>query len=53
MHMYKDLHVLDTPFVTLRSGSPASILLLKSIFSRIHSLDLYDTYLSDDVEIAG
>src|SRR5882757_9006188 len=32
MHMCKDLHVLDTPFVTLRSGSPAGVLLLKAFF---------------------
>jgi hypothetical protein len=30
--MYKDLHVLNTPFVTLRSGSPAGVLLLKAFF---------------------
>jgi hypothetical protein len=30
--MYKDLHVLDTPVVTLRPSSPAGVLLLKVFF---------------------
>ena len=30
--MYKDLHVLNTPFVTLRPSSPAGVLLLEAFF---------------------
>lgn len=30
--MYEDLHVLDTPVVTLLSGSPAGVLLLKVFY---------------------
>jgi hypothetical protein len=32
MHMYKDLHVLHTPIVTLLSSSPPGVLLLKALF---------------------
>ena len=32
MHMYKGLHILDAPFMTLLSGSSAGVLLLEVLF---------------------
>ena len=43
--MYKGLHVLDAPLVTLRSGSSASVLLLEVLFLEPIST-IYNTYLA-------
>ena len=43
--MYKDLHVLDAPLVTLRPSSSAGVLLLEVLFLKPIST-IYNMYLA-------